>query len=79
MNTKDVISYNDQGQSHGKWLWFWPDGRFRAERNYINGLHYGIFHDRWYEGGIKDFPGGYEHKGNSVNGLEEGEEVFYAY
>jgi len=75
----DIKKYNDKGQSHGKWLWFWPDGSFRAERNYVNGLHQGIFYNRWHEGSIKDFPRGFSDKGISINNLQEGEEVFCEY
>jgi antitoxin component YwqK of YwqJK toxin-antitoxin module len=46
MKTKDISSYNDQGEAHGYWEVYWNNGQLLYKGNYINGKEHGYW--EWY-------------------------------
>jgi antitoxin component YwqK of YwqJK toxin-antitoxin module len=53
--------YNERGQRHGYWEWYYSDGKLCSKGNYVNGKREGYW--EWY------YPDGQLwRKGNWVNG-----------
>lgn len=59
------------GESHGKWQYYYPNGNIRIELNFKNGVLHGQYKTFYENGNIKDFY-------NYVFGESEGRSVFYA-
>ena len=53
--------YNEKGQKHGYWEWYWSNGQLLCKGNYVNGKRDGYW-GRYYSCGQLMW------KGNFVNG-----------
>ena len=46
---QDKQQYNEQGQRHGNWIWYLPDGTMALSVHYLNGSLVCLFDE--YHGG----------------------------
>jgi antitoxin component YwqK of YwqJK toxin-antitoxin module len=71
MNTSEIRKenlinlYNDKGQSHGYWEYYYDNGQLEYKGNYVNGDKHGYWEDYHYNGQLYS-------KVNYVNGKRHG-------
>jgi antitoxin component YwqK of YwqJK toxin-antitoxin module len=71
MNTSEIRKenlinlYNDKGQAHGYWEYYWSNGQLYSKGNYINGEKHGYWEDYYDNGKLKRK--GYYDMGNKVD------------
>jgi antitoxin component YwqK of YwqJK toxin-antitoxin module len=46
MKNKDIRPYNENGEKHGYWEWYWYNGQLHYKGNYVNGNAHGYW--EWY-------------------------------
>jgi antitoxin component YwqK of YwqJK toxin-antitoxin module len=46
MKTKDIRPYNDKGERHGYWEYYYLNGNLWYKGNYVNGNRHGYW--EWY-------------------------------
>ena len=42
--------FNEQGQRHGPWVWYWSDGPLKYKGNYVNDKKHGPWESYWDNG-----------------------------
>jgi antitoxin component YwqK of YwqJK toxin-antitoxin module len=62
---KDITPFNKQGQPHGWWEEYWPDGQLMLKGNYIYGKKDGFWKFYFPEGQLW-------YQGNYINEKEDG-------
>jgi antitoxin component YwqK of YwqJK toxin-antitoxin module len=50
MKTKNITPYNEQGQSHGYWEYYWGNGQLWYKGNYVNGKLHGYWEEYYVNG-----------------------------
>jgi antitoxin component YwqK of YwqJK toxin-antitoxin module len=71
MNTSEIRKenlinlYNDKGEKHGYWEYYYDNGQLWCKGNYINGKEHGYW-EVYYSNGQLSY------KGNFVNGIKHG-------
>ncbi len=49
---------NKEGQKHGPWEWYYPNGKLSHKENYVNGQRHG-YSESYYENGLLMNSGNY--------------------
>ena len=50
MKNKDIKPYNENGDKHGYWEYYWSNGKLMYKGNYVNGNKHGYW-ERYYDNG----------------------------
>ena len=50
MKSKNITPYNEQGEPHGYWEYYYYNGQLMFKGNYVNGKLHGYWED-YYENG----------------------------
>lgn len=45
----DINKYDEEGERHGYWEWYWDNGNLLSKGNYHNGNRIGLW--EWYVNG----------------------------
>ena len=53
MKTKNITSYNEKGEKHGYWEYYWSNGQLDSKGNYVNGQRHGYWESYNYNGQLK--------------------------
>lgn len=48
MHTNSKHQYNKEGERHGYWIIFWPDGKLNYTESYVNGQRLGYCNNVHY-------------------------------
>ncbi len=54
MNSKNITPYNDKGEKHGYWEYYYYDGQLHFKGNYVNGKQHGYWEYYWSSGELKE-------------------------
>jgi antitoxin component YwqK of YwqJK toxin-antitoxin module len=78
MNTSEIRKenlinlYNEKGEKHGYWEWYYDNGQLSYKGNYVNGKEHGYW--EYYHSN-----GQLSYKGNFINGKQHGYwEAYYS-
>ncbi len=54
MKTKDITPYNDKGEKHGSWEYYWSNGQLSYKGNFVAGKEHGSWEVYWNNGQLKE-------------------------
>ena len=53
LNTDNMNKRNEQGQQHGPWEEYYPNGNVMYKANYVNGKKHGLWEEYYANGNLE--------------------------
>jgi antitoxin component YwqK of YwqJK toxin-antitoxin module len=70
MKNKNITPYNENGEEHGYWEYYWSNGNLWYKGNYVDGKKHGYWEYYLVNGNLSS-------KGNYVDGKKHGYWEYY--